>query len=545
MMSLLVLVVLGGMLAAASPMIVNEVKMNTVNRDMIDAQFAAEAGAKVGIAAVYAKKTSSELDWLGKQQNLTNSDSTRKYTVTISPEIRVSGPISGTTYTITSIGKVNNSTTRQVVVKVTTPAGTEVSGVFSNASFSVGNVTVNGGTINGNVSTNGTYTNWNRSTNVLGDLNAQYFEGRKSSVSGSTKCQSGKAYCDSEDNTTGTLDVASYMKTAPVAPTMPTFTKSGTLITTRPTGTLPSGNYYSDSSFAMPNGRRYTITSGDSVFIFITGNFQMDEISSIDGGNITIYATGNITMNRNTFVRAATTGSVSIYAEGSIQLNTNSFIAGKAIVIQAKDTVTLNSGTSVQAPAGGSVAIYSGKAMQLNSSSISGETIKLQSAQSMTLNSGTSIQATSGGSVSLYSAGAFQMNNALVVAKEVEVISNGTLTLNSGSSINKNSAESVAKLYSLGTAEVNGATIGGTGLIVSTSFNALNLNSNSQLSTTVVMASGPININGASVAGVYSASSITVNSGSTVTYSESVVKTLGLASATGSGTFKIESWSKQ
>ena len=73
MMSLLVLVVLGGMLAAASPMIVNEVKMNTINRDMIDAQFAAEAGAKVGIAAVYAKKTSSELDWLGKQQNLTKA----------------------------------------------------------------------------------------------------------------------------------------------------------------------------------------------------------------------------------------------------------------------------------------------------------------------------------------------------------------------------------------------------------------------------------------------------------------------------------------
>ena len=260
-MSLLVLVVLGGMLVAASPMIVNEVKMNTVNRDMIDAQFAAEAGAKVGIAAVYAKKNSSELDWLGKQQNLTDSDSTRGYTVSISPAIGVAGPITGTTYTITSVGKVNNSTTRQVVVKVTTTAGTEVSGVFSNASFSVGNVTVNGGTINGNVSTNGTYTNWNRSPNVFGSVNSQYIVGhQKKSVSGTTVCKNEKdgkpdtKTCDSSDNTTGTLDVASYMKTAPVAPTMPTFTKSGTLITTRTTGTLPSGNYYSDSSFAMPNG---------------------------------------------------------------------------------------------------------------------------------------------------------------------------------------------------------------------------------------------------------------------------------------------------
>jgi hypothetical protein len=87
-MAVMILLVLGGLMAAASPMIINEVKMNTVNRDMIEAQYAAEAGAKVGIAAIYGKKT--DWSWLGsagvdKFQPLIPGSANKQYSVAISP----------------------------------------------------------------------------------------------------------------------------------------------------------------------------------------------------------------------------------------------------------------------------------------------------------------------------------------------------------------------------------------------------------------------------------------------------------------------------
>ena len=161
-MSLLVLVVLGGMLVAASPMIVNEVKMNTVNRDMIDAQFAAEAGAKVGIAAVYAKNT--DWSWLGKARNLVNGNVTKTYSVSISPAPPADGKlISGQAYVITSTGTVNNAV-KKVIVNVT-PGG--ASNVFTKyASFSNGKIDING-TVNiiGDLASNSSVDlNWSKGT---------------------------------------------------------------------------------------------------------------------------------------------------------------------------------------------------------------------------------------------------------------------------------------------------------------------------------------------------------------------------------------------
>ena len=67
-LSVIVLIFLGGMLTAVSPMIINEVKFNSMNQNMVGAQFAAEAGAKVAIAAIDAKN--ANWDWLNNIQYL-------------------------------------------------------------------------------------------------------------------------------------------------------------------------------------------------------------------------------------------------------------------------------------------------------------------------------------------------------------------------------------------------------------------------------------------------------------------------------------------
>ena len=479
MISLLVLMVLGILLTAASPMIINELKFETINANTVGAQFAAEAGAKVAIEALYAGN--SDWTWLAKNQNLVTNNSTKTYNVTISPTIS-GAPVPGTAYTITSVGTVNN-VSKQVVVKATTG-----STIFTNSSFAAGSITMNGGTINGNVATNGSLT-MNSGSSVAG--NATYSTGSpppSSAVSGTVK----------QTSNSGSLNVSSFMQTIPA---VPTFTKSGTDINTKPSGALAGGSYYSNSSVDL-NRINYTIASGNSVLIYVVGNLQMDRSSSIVGGNITIYATGNIVMN---------------------------------------------SGTSVQAGNNGSVSLYAGGTMQLNSASITGQTIILQSGSDMTLNSGTSIQqATSGGSVSIYSGGNFQMNGASIAADAVTMISNGTYTLNSSTTINPTLPNSITKIYTNGATQVNGANIGGTGLIVSASPNTVYLNSNTTTSTTVLIAQGNVQVNGAFTGGIYSNGAITVNSGSTVTYDPTAAGKLGLNTSSSTSTpFSINSWGKQ
>ncbi|MEI6287945.1 MAG: hypothetical protein WCP79_15685, partial [Bacillota bacterium] len=296
LISLLIIVVLGGILTAASPMIINDLKYNMINVNSISAQFAAEAGAKVAIAALFANST--DWSWLAQNQYLLSGDTTKTYQVTISPAIS-GAPAANTTYTITSVGTVasansSNSATRRVVVTVTTAAGTN--SVFTNAAFSGENMTINGGLVNGNIATNGSLTDWVSGTSVNGTATSQTFTGRRSSITGKTYCNNNNiTYCDQSTTFNGTVDVASYMQAIPAMPAIPTFTKTGTDINTKASGALAGGSYYSNSSVGL-NGKTFTIASGNSILIYVVGNFQMDS-SSFSGGNITIYATGSITMN--------------------------------------------------------------------------------------------------------------------------------------------------------------------------------------------------------------------------------------------------------
>jgi hypothetical protein len=494
-MAVMILLVLGGLMAAASPMIINEVKMNMVNRDTIEAQYAAEAGAKVGIAAIYAEK--EDWEWLDLSKGhqpyaLIPGVSNKKYTVAISPTPEQGKkPEPGKEYTITAIGEVNGIK-KTVTVKVTAGGSSKI---LKYTAFAAGSMMLNGGTINGDISTNGSTTIWG--TKVNGTSESSEIAGNRSNISGTTSCNNDTAKCDLEFSSTSTLDVSAYMKTAPA---MPTFTMTGTPLPQKNNSALTgaydynsnpnSGKYYYDGNFSNW-GYTYSVASTQSVFIYINGSCQWGRPIT-GGGNITIYATGNIEIYKN---------------------------------------IT-----------GGNVKIYSGGSITTNGASISGSSILLQSAGEMKLNSGTQLTAASGGTINLYSGGNFELNSAKATADTVTIMSSGSYChLNNNSAINASSTSAITKIYSTGATEVNGATIGGIGLIVSGGPSVIKLNANSSMAKTAVISQGDIEVNGATTGGLYSNGTITVNSGSTVTYDPAIIQST-VTETISTTEFSIDSW---
>ena len=366
-MSLLVLVVLGGMLVAASPMIVNEVKMNTVNRDMIDAQFAAEAGAKVGIAAVYAKNT--DWSWLGSSRNLVNGNATKTYSVTISPAPPADGKlISGQAYVITSTGTVNNAI-KKVIVNVT-PGG--ASNVFTKySSFSNGKIDING-TVNiiGDLASNSSVDlNWSKLTfsdDVYGPAGSVKYKNRI--CGGIPACEVSYDALPSPE----TLDVASLI------PAMPTFSMTGTNLTSTWTSgqwggstyTLTASNYFYNGNYNL-NGHNYNIPAGTTTTIYINGKLNiMSGYRITGGGNLIIYAKDGVQLSGG-YIDVGSSGSVGIYTPNALEINKDSYINGQTVTVLAqKSTSTLNGGSINATLAGAVTKIYTENFTINNSSSI-------------------------------------------------------------------------------------------------------------------------------------------------------------------------------
>lgn len=371
MMSLLVLVVLGGLLTAVSPMIVNEVKMNTVNRDMIDAQFVAEAGAKVGIAAVYAKN--SDWSWLGTQINLVTGNATKTYSVAISPALGNAAPISGTEYTITSTGVVNGTITKQVVVRVVAAGSSNVFTKYT--AFSNGELDINGrvsiiGDLASNSSVNLHWAPGTISGTVYGPSGSVIAENKACKTDGADSC--GIATAAALLATPEKLDVASLI------PAMPSFSMTGTNLTSTwtsgqwggPTYTLSATNYYFDGNYNL-NGHNYSVPTGTTTTVYINGTLNiMSGYRITGGGNLIIYAKNGVQLTGGN-IDVGSSGSVSIYTPAAIAVNSNSYINGQTVTILAqKSTSTLNGGSINATLAGAVTKIYTENFTINNSSSV-------------------------------------------------------------------------------------------------------------------------------------------------------------------------------
>jgi hypothetical protein len=364
-LGLFLLLILSGLLAAVSPMIINELKFSTINRDAIEAQFAAEAGAKVALEALY-KEQNRDWSWVYTDANpvVNQFDAVyptdkKKYKVTLS---RADGVVPAVTngqlakgnmvFTIVSEGTVGIEK-RTVTVK----AKTSLSSVLNYAIYSEnGNTTMNTATVTGKVATRKTLITNNKSA-INGTATASILDVPAGVITGTTYCNSSvdATRCDQTMPTIGPLIVSDLSVPMPVFP---------------PAGAISH------------NGNTNINTPTVDVVIAVQGGGYSLNGKSIIGKNITIHAKGSIELLQNSTIQAASGGTVSLYADGgSVILDNGSQLLGSEVVVIAKrsdsaSTFSFNGGTINYNNPNSKTKIYSyGNVSGVNAKAVIGSTM--------------------------------------------------------------------------------------------------------------------------------------------------------------------------
>ena len=352
-LALVVMLFFGIIAAGLAPMLNTEVSIATKNRDVLEAQYAAEAGAKRAVIEFFKINSAlvPDLTWLNSSHPLTDSVNAKSYSVTVTPGFTNSNTTQS--YTITSEGKVGKAT-KTVSVKIDVTGGstggrTGGSSVFSKYSgFSGDTLQINSGsTVNGDVAANGAL-NLTSSTKVINGTAYTYTGAgipKKNAWGDDWNYNAANAYA--QLTSTETLDVAGMI------PVMPNMSANGTNLATVSGSTLSSGSYYSSGSYLLAtpytvNGTTVIYINGD-LKLSQTGNKKGTTQGSLTGGtDVTIYVNGNVLMDNSSSIAVSTTaGSLKIYATGSFTMTNNASIVGKSVTIQAGGTITLGSQSSI------------------------------------------------------------------------------------------------------------------------------------------------------------------------------------------------------
>lgn len=368
---LLSMVILAIFLSGLIPMINSQLSFSSLNNDAVEAQYAAEAGAKRAIVGLKNNRT----DWAwatGNVSNLFIDGTTKYYTTSISPTIAdTTSPISNTKYTITANGYVGNAH-KKVTVIVQTPA--TASGPFTYATFSKGDMLIQNPLIIGDIYSNGNIKTTSAAKMVTGTAYS-----KTQSIENSLNISNGYK----QANTPLVLDINSII---------PALAMTGTNLTTtwtngqwgNSTYPLTSGSYYYNGDYDL-NGHSYSIAPGENVTIYVNGTFNLDSGSSITGGNLTIYAKNNINFNGGLLNNSVS----KVYAGGNIQLSSNSSITNTSGMLVAKGTMQLAGGSATNtvimadgnvAGQGGSVAgIYTNGTVTMTGAAVTYNNTVMQS----------------------------------------------------------------------------------------------------------------------------------------------------------------------
>ena len=162
-LALLTMIFLGIIISGLLPMVTNEMKMGTMNKDIIEAQYAAEAGAKRAINEFNKVKFSQtpNWSWLNSNTAFINDVNTKKYKVIIylstdASQTHVTPSFTtSNTYIIKSTGTVNSATKTVFLSILVTGGGggnpPTVPGLASDAAVYAGQSldVKNGATFNG------------------------------------------------------------------------------------------------------------------------------------------------------------------------------------------------------------------------------------------------------------------------------------------------------------------------------------------------------------------------------------------------------------
>lgn len=287
-------IIIGGVL----PMLTNEMKMGTMNKDMVEAEYAAEGGAKRAIAEL--SKASTSWGWLGVK------DGTQNYTVTLNPTItNGSAPVTGN-YTVTSVGNIGN-VTKTVTVNVAVTRS-----LLGNAGdypiYAGGNIVTKNNNVveDGDVASGGTITG-NFSFN-----DPQY--STREGVAAAIPSYSRETYKDS--------------------PMLPTIANPAT-------GEIDiGGTYYMPTDYDPTQNTKYNVTSKTTIYINGDLGSQSQKGGDVNGlsftgtGHVLLIVNGNIYLKNNFTVIS---GVVVCY--GNADTGNNFTVDGSMIV---KGTLDVN-----------------------------------------------------------------------------------------------------------------------------------------------------------------------------------------------------------
>ncbi len=373
-MAIGVMMFLGIILSGVLPMITQEVRSGTMNRDVVEAQYAAEAGLKRAIAAMQAGDTT--WNWLGAARSFTGAAG-KNYTVNfvttgvckVDPARTPykAAPANGTPpasgwYCLQSVGTVNGATkTISVAVEYT---GAGLTGVFANGVFGSGPVNMNSSTILlGSLRTNSGFTGYKATIN--GDLlvtgtNNSNDPYQLNSVSGTTT------------NAASVIAVPTFS----TAFTMPAIPGSASSWPNPPgskpwnrTATVGPGTYKTDAKLEIGKSK---ITVGNNSTIYVSSGLELNNASTFTlGDGISLYVYGDIKLSGGS--RIVTQGTANIYVSGSFQFsqsddslelggNTNVFIGSQ---------LTMSNGSSITTAPNSNVVFKTNSISMSNSAAIS------------------------------------------------------------------------------------------------------------------------------------------------------------------------------
>jgi hypothetical protein len=446
-MAIGIMMFLGVILSGVLPMITQEVRSGTMNRDVVEAEYAAEAGAKRALLAL-ADSANASWTWVSSDRAYTDDVNVKRYNVTISGiAAGRTTPADAGSYTITSVGTVGQATkTVTVTIDVTRGSGS----VFSKyAAYGGTKLNLNSGTaITGDVATNGDL-NLTSSTRIVEGTASTYTGNgipKKNPWGNDWNYNAASAYAQLTEKET--LDVASLI------PTMPAMSATGTDLATL-SGTTLSGSYYYSGNYTLTK----PLTASGTVVIYINGDLKLSVSGtngSITGGNdVTIYATGSIQMDNNTSINVGS-GSLKIYTLKNFTMTNNSALTGNQTMILAKQNITLGTNSSINSGAAASVItkIYSNNGdIQFTNNFKLGGTALVATLGSINLNSSISLA-----------------NTIFVAERNIDVsgsvsssglYANGTIGISSGTVNYGTSAQKNATLTALGLNTGGGGTNSG------------------------------------------------------------------------------------
>lgn len=414
-LALVTMTFIGIILAGLLPMSSNELKIGTLNKDMIEAQYAAEAGAKRAI--VEFNQGTPDLSWINGNIPFTDDVTKKRYNVIIylasdntKTPVPFSNLTSGNTYVIQSAGTVGK-TTKNVSVTINVPSS-DSGGVFSKyTTYSKGTLTVD------------------NTPKITGDIGS----GNSITVNSSTPLIYGTAYTPNvpvfnqwswnKDAVTGgykkpTSEDSLSVDIPAILPA--TYDGTGTSLPSngwKYTNTVASGNYYYNNSLSLGQGNVKGV-SGQSVSIYINGNLDLNNAMSITADNLIIYAKGNINLS-------------------------DAKISGKNVTIYAGGQINMNGTSSItQSSSGGSVKINTQSSLQMtNTATINSDSVFINAQSSINFNSNSSINSNSSTAIAkVYSSGPIEFTNSFTMGGSAGLVETSRyINLNS----NQNSINTV------------------------------------------------------------------------------------------------------